>query len=273
MAAASPRRLPSRVYWFRRGLVLVLALALVVGVAHLLGGGEETSRAQQATTAGSQTRPTPVAPELGPTAAVELRPRKARQAAPAEPTGECAPGDISAVPSVPSPAEVAGEEPTTEEAATQPAEAGSPVTLDIALQGTQAACTFEVGPRTIALKVTTEDDEPFWSSQTCPGQVPRETVVVRSAEPTVVSMSWSARDSRVGCGDQAVWALPGFYRVHATVQGSTPSDVPFELVRPGVVYVTETPKPRARERDAAPESQPAAPRPEASPTPSVTPTD
>lgn len=262
MAPPAPSRLPARVYWVRRGLVVLvgsaLATALVLGVVSLVGTAGEEPAADRAATVRSEPRVVQ-APVLGPDGPAQIR-RRAAAGAEAAPTGECAPQGISTVPSVLAgpgvgavpdeadepDAEASGEQPDAETpTVTGIAEAGEPVTIQLALQGTEPACTFSVNRRSVAVKVSAAEGGFLWASQDCPGPLPREEVVVRSGEPTVVTFRWNARDSRSGCGDQALWALPGDYDLQATVQGSSPGQAAFELVRPSAVYVTETPSPEA----------------------------
>lgn len=228
MAAArrSRGRLPARVYWFRRGLVLAVLLPLVVGLAHLLGGNGSDAPPPQATPAGAQ--PTSAPPAVyGPQQVTGLPKAKKSQAVLADPSGPCANDEISVVPSVPK------------------AEGGGRIQIVLQLQGTQPACTFEVSHESVVVKIATEDDDSFWTTQECPRAVSRSEVVVRSSTPTEIVVNWSGRGSDIGCTQVPDWALPGFYDVYAAVQGSTPSDVEFEVTRPAVRYVTQTPSPTA----------------------------
>ena len=204
--------------------MLALVLGVVVGLAHLLGGNGSDTPAQ-ATPAGAS--PTSAAPQVvyGPQQVTGLAKAKKSQAVLAAPSGPCADDEISVVPSVPK------------------AEGGGRIQVVLQLQGTQPACTFEVSPESVVVKIATEEDSSFWTTQECPRAIPRSEVVVRSATPTEIVVGWSGRGSDVGCTEAPEWALPGFYDVYAAVQGSTPSDVEFEVVKPSVTYVTRTPSP------------------------------
>ena len=96
-------------------------------------------------------------------------------------------------------------------------------------------------------------------------------VVVRSAQPTSVEVTWSGRASDTECTDEPAWALPGFYEVYAAAAGSSPTDVSFEVTKPSVRYVTETPSPTAspssKKTEAPAAKPPPSPKPSASPTP------
>lgn len=235
--------------------MLLVVLGVVLGVARLVGGtGSDEQPADQAAPAAQVA---PQAPEqtYGPLRAVPVKPRKVQGAAPAEPSGPCAVQDISAVPVLDAP------------------EAGSPVRIGVELTGTQPACTFDVSPDTLVVKVVDEKGRDFWLSADCEGVVPKQTVVVRSAVPTTVTVKWNARASDRGCDVYSRWAMPGFYDALASVPGSLPGEARFELEPPGVQYVTETPTPTAtptRKKPAA--DQPSAsPAPSGSPSPSAAP--
>ncbi|ROR89466.1 hypothetical protein [Nocardioides aurantiacus] len=255
--AAAPRprgRLPRRVYWTRRLLVLAVALAVVLGLVQLVRGfAPDDAPAERAATSSGTTRPTPRAmPTYGPVAVRGLTPKQRKQAVQAAPTGECRADEISVLPVV------------------DTAEAGGRIPIRLDLQGTQPACTFEVSAASLVVKVVTDDGTRFWSTQDCGRGVPKSDVVVRSAQPTSVTVTWSGRASDPDCTDQPAWALPGFYEVYAAAAGSSPTDVPFEVTRPSVRYVTETPSPTAT--PSATSSGTAKPRRTPSPSPSASPT-
>lgn len=240
-------------------MVLLVVLGVVLGVARLVGG--TGSDEQPADRAAPAAQVAPQAPEqtYGPLRAVPVKPRKAQGVAPAEPSGPCAVQDISAVPVLDTP------------------EAGSPVRIGVELTGTQPACTFEVSPDTLVVKVVDEKGNDFWLSADCEGVVPKQQVVVRSAVPTTVTVKWNARASDRGCDVYSRWAFPGFYDALASVPGSLPGETRFELVPPGVRYVTETPSPTAtptrkptRKPAASGAASPSA-SPSGSPSPSATP--
>ena len=251
-AARRPRRrLPARIYWVRRLLVVGVALAVVLGLVQLVRsvGGDGVPPEQAATSSAGTRTPPRAEPTYGPVAVQDL-PRKRKAAVLAAPTGECRPDEISVLPVVES------------------AEAGGRIAIRLDLQGTQPACTFEVSSDTVVVKVATEDGERFWSTQDCARGVPESEVVVRSAQPTSVTVTWSGRASDADCTDEPAWALPGFYEVYAAAAGSSPTDVPFEVTRPSVRYVTETPSPTASPSDGATDKASPKPKPAPSPSPS-----
>jgi hypothetical protein len=234
-------RLPQRVYWFRRTLVLVTALALVFGVARLLGSGGDAPTDGTATiTAAHPTRPQAPSPSrfVGPvgvpTTATPTTGRHSQtpSATPtplATPTGPCVAADLTVTP-------VIGT-----------AAAGRPITIGLRFTGTQPACTFTVSPKTVVLKVTSGQDR-VWSSQDCHKAIPTRTVAVRSAAATTVPVTWSGRRSDSGCTRTTAWAEPGYYHALAAALGSEPSDTQFRLTLPSRPVVTRTAHPKHEQR-------------------------
>ncbi|WP_310961441.1 hypothetical protein [Nocardioides terrisoli] len=233
-------RLPARVYWFRRALVLSVALLLVFGFAHLLGGGGSGGGSGGAQLAGDvhSTSPSPTPTPAGPMAVQTLaagtsakKAKKTTSPTPsvplAAPDGACAADDITVTPSVPHP------------------HAGGPITIDVKLTATRPACTFAVSSKTLAVKITSGSDS-IWTSQDCPRAVPKKSVVVRSALPAVVPVTWNGRRSSGNCGPSNAWATPGYYHALAAAIGSEPSDTQFSLSLPPRPVVTKTAHPKPK---------------------------
>ncbi|RZI89813.1 MAG: hypothetical protein EOO67_11700 [Microbacterium sp.] len=235
-------RLPARVYWVRRTMVLGTVLALAFAFAHLLDRGDSAKTSGQATivAAGPSTSPTGAAGPLGPTPVIPTSTAtakpKATATAPlvlAEPDGPCAAEEVTVKP-------VDGTAP-----------AGTTVPLVLQLTGTRPACTFEVGRSTVVAKVFTANGK-VWSTQDCPSAIPASTVVVRSAAPTTIQLSWSGRRSDAGCTRSTAWALPATYQVKAAAIGSEPSTGSMKLTVPErpVVVKTIQPKPNKNQSTA-----------------------
>lgn len=236
-------RHPARVYWVRRTLVVCTALALVFAFTKMLGGGggsstgggSQSGTGGSALAAGAHTSPSASssgsALPYGPVGVTTPAPTgKATGSAPtvalAVPTGPCALNEITVTPTL-------GTAP-----------AGREVPLTLSLTGMRPACTFAVSPNTLAVRVTSGSNR-IWTSQQCPSSIPTETVTVRSAAPTTVTVQWSGRQSDEVCSRSTSWALPGSYDLNAAVIGSEPGDVQFQLVSPPRPVVTKTIKPKA----------------------------
>jgi hypothetical protein len=223
-------RLPARVFWFRRTLVLGTAFALIYGVAQLIGGvgGDDPSSAAKVTAG----KPTPTAsvtqPPIGPLPANVTATAAGGGALGDEiaPDGPCDLSDITVTP-------VAGTAP-----------AGRTVPLTLELSGIQPACSLAVSPKTIVAKVSTKNGK-VWSSQDCPSAVPTSSVVVRSGTPTTIQLAWNGRRSDATCSRATDWALPATYQVTAAAFGSEPSDADVKLTTPPRPVVIKTIKPKA----------------------------
>ena len=218
-------RLPQRVYWMRRCVVLGVALLLVFGIGKLLGGtGSDPGSKIEASTSSAKQEEAQPSISMGPVAPSKVPRRKASTVL-LPPTGECRDNEVSVLPSV------------------SRAWGLQPVVIRLALQGLQPACTFKVSPESLVVKITSGDDR-IWSSQDCPEAIPTSDVVVRSSVPTHINVTWSGRRSDSGCPNGTDWALAGFYHVFAAALGSTPTDVQFEVTKAPTQVVTRTAKPK-----------------------------
>jgi hypothetical protein len=222
------------VYWTRRLLLVVVAFALVFGIAHLLGsGGSGSPTARPVGADASTTSAAPGTAVTTPQASPTRTGRTKRGGTPtptvtplAEPTGPCAGSDVVATPSL-----------------KRTAYAGSSVVFTLTL-GTlvSPACTFDVSARSMVVKVTSGNDR-IWSSQECQGAVPKQSVVVRRDRPVTVAVGWNGQRSDSDCTRSTAWAEPGFYHVVAASFGADPVDVQFELKSPVPATITATPTP------------------------------
>lgn len=254
--------LPPRVYWTRRVLVLGVALALVFGIGRLLGGSPEDAETATARPAAApaSTAADGQTPQAGPTLPVPPaqgderdRSRKNDKAGTKEqgkdgkaaeektplavPTGPCADSDIEVNPTVDGDA-FAGQDVV--------------VTLNLTTEESPA-CTWEVSPESVVLKLTSGEDR-IWSTQDCPEAVPTESVVVRQADVTQVEVTWPSRRSDDDCtpGD---WAMPGYYHAEAAALGGEPEDEQFHLLTPPRPTITATPKPTKKDTDEKSDQQ------------------
>ncbi len=219
-------RLPRRVYWIRRGVVLLVAFALVFGIGKLLGGnGQDPQGGIEASTISAQEQKSSSGASMGPVAPSRIPRAKAKAVPLLPPSGECRDDDVSVIPSVPQ------------------AWGARPIVIRLGLQGLQPACTFKVSPESLVVKITSGSDR-IWSSQDCPTSIPESDVVVRSGVPTNVDVTWNGRRSDTGCPSQLDWAGPGFYHVYAAAMGSTPTDLQFEITRAPTKTITKTARPK-----------------------------
>jgi len=223
-------RVPQRVYWFRRLLVLVVVIVGVFVASRLLPGSSPTNTAAQtpeATVDAAPPAPTPGAPRPHQqrragahhgTRHEDGRKRNARHQSPpppAEPDGECAPSDITIAPSVADTYRV-GDSPD----------------IRLLLQTTgRPACTFQPSRSNLVVEVT-DDNGVIWTTDHCHAAIALSTLVIRAAEQTVYHVPWSGLRSNRWCGDGARRAVAGTYQVLAAVLGGEPSQSQFSLAEP-----------------------------------------
>ena len=221
--------LPARVYWTRRLVLLGLAIALVAGLARVLGSfsdGSDPSNDKARTVGAATNEPA----ETTPTQKVRRknRPRRSPTEPPlAEPSGPCLSSDIVVTPVITA------------------AEGGKDVPIGLNLRTLATpACTWTVSSETLTVSITSGDDA-IWSSRECPTSIPTQDLVLRSTVDEAVVVTWhDARRSDEDCTDLADWALPGFYHVEAATLGGEPTDVQFELVQPASAVITKTVTPK-----------------------------
>jgi len=243
-ALTTPRGpLPPRVYWFRRLLVLSVVFALVFGISRLLGaggdGGDGDTVAQVGSDASQNAEPTP---EADPTSEAPVDatttpaegdgpseepsvPEEPTREPPAQPEGDCAPGDLVVEPAVWRPA------------------ANSRVLIGLDVSTVESpACYWDVSADTLTMRITSGDDE-IWSTRQCGDAVPVSQVVVRNDKTTKVVVPWSGRRSDDECSPATQWALPGYYNVEAAALAGEPSSVQFQLKAAPVPEITRSPSP------------------------------
>jgi len=223
------------VYWTRRLLLVVVAFALVFGIARLLGtggsGGPEARAASAAASSGTPAATDTLTPQATPYASAGTG-RAAKTPSPtptplASPSGTCSDSDVVATPSV-----------------KKTAYAGHPVVFTMTLTTLSSpACTWDVSSRALVVKVTSGSDR-IWSTQECSGAVPKQSVVVRKDHPVDVAVAWNGQRSDSDCTRSTAWAEPGYYHVIAASFGAEPVDVQFALRSPVPRTITATPTPK-----------------------------
>lgn len=240
MTAMTRGPLPARIYWIRRLLALAVVTGIVVGmvqVVALLVGAGSPSQPDRAAPAAAEVSSSPTAEPVaddidGPKQRERDRKDQAKDRGPvlAEPEGECIDRDIAVTPTA------------------KRTVGGSPITFVLELRTILTpACTWEVSPQTLTVKVTSGDDDIWFSSQ-CPRAIPREDVVIRNNVSTEIEVTWSAKRSDEDCSSSD-WAMPGWYFIEAAALAGEPSDLQFQLTAPDPEVVTETVKPDPKNGD------------------------
>ena len=218
-------RLPARVYWVRRGVVLGAVFLLVFTVTRLFSGGEEEKPTAEQAAGETSSQTSSNAPEGEEKGREQTAPapKKKRKKQLAAPDGPCAPEEVTVAATV------------------KKVPAGGPkIEIPLELSTDREACTFVVSRRTTALKITSGSDL-IWSSQHCGKVLGSHDVVVRRQQPAEVAITWNGRRSSDGCqhGD---WAMPGGYHAISATLGGEPADQYFELTAAERKVVTKTRK-------------------------------
>lgn len=230
-AVTRPRGpLPSRVYWFRRFLVLGVAALLVVGIATLLrssggGGGEEATPVAAA--------PSSIASSTAPSTSMGARhpkthhkkKHKKHKTLP-QPDGPCDDSDVVVTPVVPD------------------AHVNEPIKIVLQLTTRKSkACTWRVDRHSVFVTISA-DDGPIWSSQQCPAVIPSEDVVPRKKKADKVKLWWNGMESDAQCTRSTDWVLPGSYTISSVARGAV-KPVESQFVLGGALHptVTKTAKP------------------------------
>lgn len=224
--------LPARVYWTRRIFVLGTALLLVFGIARLLGNGSDAADngaaqlSADTTTSSSSGSPSVDASTTVSETAKPGKKNRTRTPDPtptlAAPTGTCSGADVAVTPEV------------------KDAVGGRPVLLVLQLRTmVSEACTWRVAPDSLAVSITSGEDD-IWSTRECRRAIPVREVVVRKAATTQIGVTWNGKRSDETCSRFTDWAMPGWYHVTAAALGGEPSDVQFELVKPTPETITRT---------------------------------
>ena len=242
MTAMTRGPLPARVYWTRRILALGVAVGLVVALVQLVslavgGSPGQPDRAVQVVaepSASATPEPDVTEPADGQPAEGKSKDKgRTRDRGPvlAVPEGPCTDRDIAVTPTA--------EQPV----------AGSPVTFVLELRTILTpACTWEVSPESLTVKITSGEDD-IWFSTQCPRAVSREDVVIRNNVSTEVEVTWSAKRSDDDCSRLTDWAMPGWYYIEAAALAGEPSDLQFQLTAPDPEVVTETVDPEPKQGD------------------------
>jgi hypothetical protein len=255
----SPRGpLPPRVYWRRRLVTLAVLVGIVVLVGRMFGGDDTEAAADREPSApapSASAAPDPKQPTASgePTAEPTAEPtrdpaderrerrreriRERRQA-----VQESRMAELSG-PSGPL-ADAAGTCLASEVVVTPDVEdtdafGAVPLRVGLSANGDQP-CTFEFGPNTVALRVTSGDDL-IWETLSCPSALEEQSVVVRPAWLTYVEVDWTGRRAGEGCGDTGDFAEPGYYWAEAAALGGEPQRSQFELDTPPKPEPTEKP--------------------------------
>ena len=243
-----PRRVPARVYWVRRVMVLGTAALMVFAIGRLLVGSSDGADSASPNPGAVQAAAsiTPSVTSSGPKIQLPKgtqKPRKSKPPKPtptplAQPSGPCAADDVVVAPEARTPV------------------GGGDVVFALSFRTlVSPACTFDVSAKTITMSITSGSD-PIWSSVQCPAKIPTTNVVARKDLATYVFVTWNGRRADATCSNRTEWALPGWYHVRVAAFGGEPADEQFELAAPQPATVTTTviPDPEPTKKPKKPKS-------------------
>ncbi len=194
-------RLPARVYWFRRVLlvVLVLVVLLLAGWAWGVMTGPDQPGAAAGT--GVSQTPTPDATPT-PTSSLTSSPTSSptSSASPSETTSGtpmCADSDIVVVASTSQSTYPAGKDPR--------------LTVKVTNTSKQT-CRRDVGQKAMEVKVN-QGDRRIWSSDDCAPGGSAKVVPLKAGQSYTTSVVWSRTTSKPGCPTGQPSAKAGTYAV------------------------------------------------------------
>ncbi|WP_020387973.1 hypothetical protein [Kribbella catacumbae] len=208
--------LPASVYWFRRALVLVVLVALVLVLIRVLGGGSDPKNS--AASGPGQN------PSSGPTTAPTPTPGE-KTSEPGKQTSETAkttepPKDVKCT----------GDDVTIDVLpASRTLAAGNSMNLVIQLSATGDGCKAAVDPTELSLTITSGKDQ-IWTTEHCEKVIPRATLVLAKGKQSPALILWDGRRSRPGCLPGQLQAKPGTYVVKAVYDGRASAAQAFMIV-------------------------------------------
>jgi hypothetical protein len=208
-------RLPAAVYWRRRFLALVAGIAvlgvLVWAISGVIGQsstGSNTADVGRLSHGHRQAQSQPAA----------------TKPAPAQPSPSAGPGAPGGTPPCPG-ADVVISLFATGASYSQ----GQPPGFEVDVVSTAAGtCSFNVGPRYLALVVTAGQRRVWGSADCAPAPGSLVTYLARGV-PAVLPFSWDRQTSSPGCAATAGQAGDGSYTATATASGIASNPVTFRL--------------------------------------------
>lgn len=200
------------VYWFRRLLVLLLALAVAWLGWRWLGPGDDGGASAGPTPTPTVTSSTP-SPTPTPTPTPTKKPSKTTgpTTSPALPT--CANGDVTVAVSTDAETYPTGVEPR--------------FTLSVTNESKQP-CLRDLGPAALELRVSSGGAR-IWSSDDCSSNTGSEPTQLAPGTPFTETVSWARQSSQPGCPSGEPAADPGTYQVIARNLGLISDPAVFTL--------------------------------------------
>jgi hypothetical protein len=202
--------LPASVYWFRRGLVLVVLVVLLVLLGRLFGGGGNGGNPQNSAATGPEQTPSSQ-PTTDPSSTPSTRPSTA-------PT----PGGNSSTPvksEQPKDVKCTGNDVRIDlQPSSRSVASGAPLNFVIQLSTLRDECKAMLDPTLLSVSVVSGKDQ-IWTTVQCEQVIPRATLVLAKGKQSSSTVPWNGRRSAPGCLPGQAPAKPGTYVVKAVYDG------------------------------------------------------
>jgi hypothetical protein len=213
--------LPPSVYWVRRALLALAAIAVVVVLFRVLGGGPEPAASsgpiQSPTTTPTSTVSVPAASTGSPAttrSSSSETPAARSSTTPKQDDGRCAAGAVRV-----------SVQPVARTVAV-----GHPLNLNVSLSTARAdGCAATVDAQQLVVTVTSGKDR-IWTSSHCVKTIPKATLALAAGKPSTTTVTWDGRRSVATCPANQAAAKPGTYVVQAVYSGQLSSQQAFRVV-------------------------------------------
>lgn len=234
--------LPASAYWLRRVLLAALALVLAwVLIGWLLPDSDPGKQASSGGTSNAAATSEPTADPEPNQQVTDEQPAEDPAEDPAEaPTKEPAeeqaenpepkrkskpdPRDLGDLPACPD-SELVGKVAPEKD----PAKAGKPLPLKLTFTSDAAeSCKIPVSPDTVGLSVVSGSD-PIWNTEDCDSVIPTGPLSMRPGKPRTITVTWPGQRSAEDCPDDTDAALPGYYLVELSLNGTVLDEGRFRL--------------------------------------------
>lgn len=231
-------------YWRRRIVVLAVLLLVIFAITRI-GGGDDSKASVKPASSDTKSQLTVVPDHVGAeeTPAGDNSPSAAVSPAAVTPAVTPTPTPTPTVVPLPEPTGRCSDADVDADVRVATAEATRPVAMRLILKTTvQLACTWEFNARAVQVQVTSGSDR-IWTTLECPKALPKKALTLRRDTPVEFTINWNSRRSDSTCSNRTGWAKPGYYRAQVAALGGEPDTVQFKLVRPGALPAKPKPKP------------------------------
>ncbi|MGC4937596.1 hypothetical protein [Kribbella sp. DT2] len=229
--------LPASVYWFRRGLLLLALVVVLVLFGRLIGGGGD--KPENTAANGPQQGETPAGP-VDPTSTPSTDEQTPGKTPPptAQPTDKptTKPTGKPSTPETPKtpepPKECTGRDVRVAVLpAVRSVKTGGSLNFAVQLSAVRDECKAAIDPTLLSLTITSGADQ-IWSTTQCEQTVPRATFLVAKGKQSTSTVAWDGRRSGPGCLPGQPQAKPGTYVAKAVYDGQASAAQAFYIVAP-----------------------------------------